>query len=79
MQKQTAVEVREMRIDNRREWRLSIKSLHVRRLRCSCPFPQADVAKKRLEAELQEARWAGVPAWKRAIIEKKEAGEGAFG
>ncbi len=34
---------------------------------------QSELARQRLEKELAEARWDGVPAWKRAIIEKKEA------
>ena len=32
----------------------------------------AEAAKLRFAKELEEARWAGVPAWKRTIIEKAE-------
>ena len=34
---------------------------------------QAEEEKRRAEEAAKEARWIGVPAWKRAIIEKKEA------
>lgn len=34
---------------------------------------EAEEAMKRAEEAAREARWIGVPAWKRTIIEKKEA------
>ena len=34
----------------------------------------AEEAARQAEIDAKEARWIGVPAWKRAIIEKKEAG-----
>lgn len=34
---------------------------------------EAEIAMQRAEEAAKEARWIGVPAWKRAIIEKKEA------
>jgi hypothetical protein len=34
---------------------------------------QDDATRRRLENEMNDARFAGMPAWKRAIIEKKES------
>eukprot|EP00048_Salpingoeca_helianthica_P012838 m.189385 g.189385 ORF g.189385 m.189385 type:complete len:59 (-) comp15426_c0_seq2:143-319(-) len=34
---------------------------------------QDEATRRRLENEMNEARFTGMPAWKRAIIEKKEA------
>ena len=34
---------------------------------------QVELERQRQELAIREMRWEGVPAWKRAIIEKKEA------
>lgn len=36
---------------------------------------QKEIDRLREEKAAKEARWIGVPAWKRAIIEKKEAAD----
>jgi len=48
------------------EWRHAIKVKKEAKL-------QAELAQQRAQQALAEARWQGVPAWKRAIIEKKES------